>query len=217
MQPRRGALVHDHRQQAVLQGVAAEDIRDLGADHGAESRNPGAPRARARARSRSRSCGRPPVSAQPAAAGLIEDEVGVGRAVGQVAPVGEQLLAQALLGGGGQESRRDDLIGVDVGERQRPRFASGRLRSGCITRNSRGSVIRPRTALAAAVSGLASRVRAPTPCRPSKLRLLVLSEYWPGADRVAVHAQGTWSSRTRASRRRPLETPRRVPPPRRRA
>ena len=39
----------------------------------------------------------------------------------------------------------------------------------------------PLTALAAAVMGLTSRVRAPTPCRPSKLRLLVLIEYWPAA------------------------------------
>jgi hypothetical protein len=35
----------------------------------------------------------------------------------------------------------------------------------------------PCTALAAAVNGLASRVRAPTPWRPSKFRLLVLIEY----------------------------------------
>src|ERR1035441_7470760 len=46
-------------------------------------------------------------------------------------------------------------------------------------RISRGSVTRPRTALAAAVSGLASSVRAPGPWRPSKLRLLVLIEYSP--------------------------------------
>ena len=34
-------------------------------------------------------------------------------------------------------------------------------------------------ALEAAVSGLASKVRAPTPWRPSKLRLLVLTAYSP--------------------------------------
>ena len=39
------------------------------------------------------------------------------------------------------------------------------------------------------MSGLASSVRAPTPWRPSKLRLLVLTEYWPGADVIAVHAE----------------------------
>src|SRR6266403_563172 len=46
---------------------------------------------------------------------------------------------------------------------------------------SRGSVILPCTALAAAVKGLTNRVRAPTPWRPSKLRLLVLIEYCPAA------------------------------------
>ena len=36
------------------------------------------------------------------------------------------------------------------------------------------------SAVAAAVSGLARNVRPPAPCRPSKLRLLVLTAYWPG-------------------------------------
>src|ERR1017187_8184163 len=35
-------------------------------------------------------------------------------------------------------------------------------------------------ALAEAVSGLARKVRPPLPCRPSKLRLLVETLYWPG-------------------------------------
>ena len=30
------------------------------------------------------------------------------------------------------------------------------------------------------MSGLARKVRPPFPCRPSKLRLLVLTAYWPG-------------------------------------
>ena len=42
-------------------------------------------------------------------------------------------------------------------------------------------------ALAAAVSGEARNVRPPLPWRPSKLRLLVLTAYWPGAQLVAVH------------------------------
>src|SRR5271154_6140943 len=45
--------------------------------------------------------------------------------------------------------------------------------------SSRGSVILPSTALAAAVRGLTSRVLAPAPWRPSKFRLLVLIEYCP--------------------------------------
>ncbi len=57
------------------------------------------------------------------------------------------------------------------------------VKASMLTMNSRGSrgSVTPRTADAAAVSGLASSVRAPTPWRPSKLRLLVLSEYWPFA------------------------------------
>ena len=36
------------------------------------------------------------------------------------------------------------------------------------------------TAAAAAMAGLTRCVRPPGPCRPSKLRLLVLAERWPG-------------------------------------
>ena len=43
----------------------------------------------------------------------------------------------------------------------------------------RGSVITPVTAAAAAVSGLASRVREPGPWRPSKLRFEVDTAYLP--------------------------------------
>ena len=44
----------------------------------------------------------------------------------------------------------------------------------------RGSVTTPAIADAAAVSGLARNVRPPLPWRPSKLRLEVLTAYWPG-------------------------------------
>src|SRR5262249_21756753 len=107
--------------------------------------------------------------------GFVEHERGVGPAVGEIAPVGEQLLAEAFLRGGAQEARRDDLVGVDVRVRQHhgARTDAG---EGLHYTNSRGSVMAPRTADAAAVRGLASSVRAPTPWRPSKLRLLVLNE-----------------------------------------
>src|SRR5690606_7003766 len=97
-------------------------------------------------------------------------------------PVGEQLLAEALLGRGGQEAAGDDLVGIDVARGQhdgaRVDFPDGGHVDYPFS-TSRGSVTRPRMAEAAAVSGLASRVRAPTPCRPSKLRLLVLTAYSP--------------------------------------
>ena len=51
----------------------------------------------------------------------------------------------------------------------------------------RGSVTTPLMAVAAAVSGEARKVRPPLPWRPSKLRLLVLTAYWPGLQLVAVH------------------------------
>ena len=51
----------------------------------------------------------------------------------------------------------------------------------------RGSLTTPLIALAAAVSGEARNVRPPLPWRPSKLRLLVLTAYWPGVQLVAVH------------------------------
>ena len=58
-------LVHLHRQQAVLERVAAEDVGERGADHGAEAAGRAAPTPRARARSRSRSCCPPRAPARP--------------------------------------------------------------------------------------------------------------------------------------------------------
>src|ERR1700722_16218254 len=99
------------------------------------------------------------------------------------APVGEQILPEPFAAGRAQKARRYDLIGIDVRVGQH-----GRARANLSYRFhlrpqplaiSRGSVTRPRTALAAAVSGLAGKVRAPWPWRPSKLRLLVLIEFSP--------------------------------------
>ena len=56
-----------------------------------------------------------------------------------------------------------------------------------LSRRLRASAIVPAIAVAAAVSGLARNVRPPFPCRPSKLRLLVLTAYWPGRELIAVH------------------------------
>ena len=53
------------------------------------------------------------------ASGRVQDEVRLGPALGVVAPVVEELVAQALLGDRLQEARRDDLVGVDVVDRQR--------------------------------------------------------------------------------------------------
>ncbi len=51
---------------------------------------------------------------QAFASGLFRMKSGFGVAVGVVAPVAEKLIAQAVLRNGLQESRRDDLVGIDV-------------------------------------------------------------------------------------------------------
>ena len=48
---------------------------------------------------------------------LVQDEIGLGIALGVVAPVVEELLVEAFLRGGLQKPRRDDLVGVDVVDR----------------------------------------------------------------------------------------------------
>src|SRR5262245_12129526 len=54
------------------------------------------------------------------------------------------------------------------------------FRGGDHARSRRTSVKWPVTAAAAAIAGLTRWVRPPGPWRPSKLRLLVLAERWPG-------------------------------------
>src|SRR5205823_12378853 len=78
-------------------------------------------------------------------------------------------------------ARRNDLVGVDVGAGKNGgpgvELAEGLQRRH--RRSSRGSAMAPAIAAAAAVSGLARKVRAPGPWRPSKLRLLVLTADCP--------------------------------------
>src|SRR5579871_6806321 len=181
-QPSRGGFIHDHRHQSILQRIVTEDVGDLGADDRAKAiveQCPGRMLARRAA-------------AEVAAADedlsapgrrIVEYEVLPWAAGRVIAPIIEQVLAQSLARGSPQKARRDDLVGVDIGRGQNDRtgaYLLNRLRDEPQSpMSSRGSVTRPRKALAAAVSGLTSSVRAPGPWRPSKLRLLVLSEYWP--------------------------------------
>src|SRR5206468_2828126 len=111
--------------------------------------------------------------------GLIDDEIRLGIAVRVVAPVVKELLIEAELRSRLEEAGRDDLVGVDVVQRQRDHlaFEVGEWRHSRVLT----SVTTPVMALAAAVSGLARKVRPPLPCRPSKLRLLVETLYCPGA------------------------------------
>src|SRR5579863_1902091 len=178
-QPLRDGLVDHDGEQSVLQRIAAEDVRDFGADDGAKSeveQRPG----RVLARRPAAEVAAGDQHLRAACFGIVESKLRIWRAVCPVAPIGEQLRPQADLGGGGEKPGRNDLIRVDVARRDRHGLgmnASHRLHYSI----SRGSVMRPRTALAAAVYGLANRVLAPTPWRPSKFLLLVLTEYSPAA------------------------------------
>ncbi len=99
-------------------------------------------------------------------------------------PVVEQELAIAVALDALEELLGDDLIGVDVGAIQRDEhtlLALKRLHAGAPAASScRTSTKCPSTAAAAAITGETRCVRPPRPCRPSKLRLLVLAHRSPG-------------------------------------
>src|SRR5271157_1587964 len=169
---------HD-RQQRILERVLLEDIGERGADHRAKSELRQRPRSMlARAAAAEIVARQQHLRALPAR--LVQDEIGIGVPLGVVPPVVEKLLVQPQLGSGFQEARGDDLVGVHVvdGERNHAAFEiRERLHSSVLT-----SVTTPAMALAAAVNGLARKVRPPLPCRPSKLRLLVETLYSPGCN-----------------------------------
>src|SRR2546427_10934802 len=74
---------------------------------------------------------------------------------------------------------RDDLVGIDVGARERERPA-GDAANGLHQRRSDGIAKWPAIAVAAATAGETRWVRPPGPCRPSKLRFEVDAQRSPG-------------------------------------
>src|SRR5436305_8807609 len=50
--------------------------------------------------------------------GLIENEIRLGRTLGKVSPIGEEVIPEPDLGSSLQESRRNDLISIDVVNRE---------------------------------------------------------------------------------------------------
>src|ERR1035437_6552018 len=169
---------HHDWQQRILQRVLLENIGEAGRDHRAEAplgKRPGSVLARTAAAEVV--AGQQHLDALRR--GPVEHEIGVRIARRVVAPIVEELLVETLLGGGLQEARRNNLVGIHVVQGQRDHTA---LEIGEWDHSSvLTSVTTPMMALAAAVSGLARKVRPPLPCRPSKLRLLVETLYWPGA------------------------------------
>ena len=146
----------------------------------------------------------------PAVPGIVEDESGIGGSVAVVTPVAEQVLAEKPLVAGRrlQEAGGYDLVRVHIleGKGHAGRFDDIEF---LFHNKVLGSVTTPVTAAAAAVSGLARRVRDSGPWRPSKLRLLVDTQYFPGgilssfmarqAEHPGCRISKPASSRTRSS------------------
>ena len=120
-------------------------------------------------------------------AGVVEYEILLGRPVGIVTPVAEEVVPEELLVPGHrlEKAGGNNLVRVHIlqGKRDAGAFYDVKFlfhgKPDDYWRKSLGSVMTPVTAAAAAVSGLASRVREPGPWRPSKLRLLVETAYFP--------------------------------------
>src|SRR5271155_3061212 len=83
----------------------------------------------------------------------VQHKIGLRLPAGIIPPVVKQLIRQPILGNRLQKSRRNDLIGIDIIDRQRNQLTFKRSEldhpSKVLT-----SVITPVTAVAAAVSGL---------------------------------------------------------------
>src|SRR5579872_2175572 len=140
---------------------------------------------------------------------MVQREIGLRMTLGIVAPVVEELIPEAVLRNRLQEARRNDLVGVDVVDRQQHHAAVERCKfrhCGKVLT----SVTTPVTALAAAVSGLARNVRPPLPCRPSKLRLLVETLYCPGCNWspfMAMHMEQPGSRHSQPASRKTCGRP----------
>src|SRR5262245_5061737 len=175
--------VHGHRQKAVLQRVRGEDVGDRSGDDGSETEVQERPW-RVLARGAASEIVAGDEDAVRGEIDTVEQSVGAWSAVGVMAPIIEDLAAEAFARGGGGEARRDDLVGVDARLRQHDGAGSERgegLAHEAASWTLRGSLSTPATAVAAAVAGLARMVRAPLPWRPSKLRFEVDTASWPGA------------------------------------
>src|SRR3546814_2088203 len=99
-------VVEDDRQQAVLERVAAEDVRDLAADDGTQAevaQRPGRVLAR-------RAATEVVAGDQDRGAGVlgpVERKIRVRPAVGEIAPVVERKTAKAFALRGREKARRD--------------------------------------------------------------------------------------------------------------
>ena len=161
------------RQQAVLAGVAGEDVAEARRDHrphaGIGQRIDRALTRRSAAEIGARDQDR-------RVAFGAEREGGIGGA-----DVVKQEIIVAGRAGFAQEAGRDDLVGVDIGLRQHRGRAGHDGDLGHGWASWRGSTSAPAIAAAAAIAGDIRWVRAPWPWRPAKLRFDVAAQRAPGA------------------------------------
>src|ERR1700679_2729251 len=158
---RRMYIRRNHnRQQRILERVLAKNIREGSAQHGAESELSQRPRG-VLARAAAAEVIARQQDLRALYAGLVKDEIGLRIALSIVTPIVEQLLVEAQFRSSLQEARGNDLIGIDIVDRER-NHAALEVSEG-LHRMVLTSVITPVIALAAAVSGLARSVRPPLP------------------------------------------------------
>ena len=154
---RQHTVVH-----AIVEENRCEGLRQYRADAVFAQRPDGVLAARAAAEIVAR-----PGDARPRVGRLVQHELRFR------APAGEQPRRETGLADAFDFSRGNDGVGVDVVAQQRDRHTGQRLEGlEAHGSNSRTSAMRPRTALAATVAGLAMWVRVPGPWRPSKFRLV---------------------------------------------
>src|SRR3954447_12596084 len=158
----------DDWQEPVLRRVAAEDVAEAGSDDDSEAVVEQGPNrvlpARPAAEVRTGHEDRIELELETLLAPLLEQAVAITRAL------------DAL-----QVLRRDDLIGVHVVSRQLGDGAFYDCYRVHVQLQWRMSTKCPSIAAAAAICGLTRWLRAPRPCRPSKLRFEVEATRSPGA------------------------------------
>src|SRR5205823_14815604 len=116
-----------------------------------------------------------------------------------------------------EKERRNDLIGVQVGGIERTggrgqsrEFLHGSPQAFRPANRSRTSASRPVTAAAATIAGDIRCVRAPGPCRPRKLRLVVEAQRSPGATMsplIPMHIEQPLSPQVRPASVKILSSP----------
>ena len=177
-------FTYHHRKHEIIQFIILMDISEETAYHYSESISCNGPSRMFTAASRTEIL--PRYQDFTAISRVVQHKFFVQRTIRMVSPVTEQVITKKLLFTGGrfQETCRNNLVSIHVFQRQGytstcydVKFLFHTFHS--VYMNSLGSVITPVMAAAAAVNGLANKVRAPGPCRPSKLRLLVDTEYLP--------------------------------------